>query len=70
MLSNGQLAPDQYTDTGYVSNLFTIGPALLWAPFLLAANAFVLLANALGAHIPGDRFSFPYILAMSLGTAV
>ena len=30
---DGQLLPEQYTETGYVSNLFTIGPALLWFPF-------------------------------------
>src|SRR5882672_3512468 len=68
-LSNGQLRPDQYTETGYVSNLFSIGPALLWTPFLLAAHLTVLLADALGAHIPADGFSSPYLLAMALGTA-
>jgi hypothetical protein len=69
-LPNGQLLPSDYTETGYVSNLFSIGPALLWAPFLLAAHGIVLLCNALGAHIPADGFSFPYLLAMALGTAV
>ena len=68
-LPNGQLRPDEYTDTGYVSNLFSIGPALLWAPFLLAAHVTVLLADARGAHIPADGFSPPYLLAMALGTA-
>ena len=68
-LSNGQLRPNEYTETGHVSNLFSIGPALLWTPFLLAAHATVLLANALGAHIPADGFSSPYLLAMALGTA-
>lgn len=69
-LPNGQLRPDEYTETGYVSNLFSIGPALLWAPFLLSAHVFVLLADAFGAHIPADGFSSPYLLAMALGTAV
>jgi hypothetical protein len=69
-LSNGQLRADEYTETGYVSNLFSIGPALLWAPFLLAAHVSVLLADALGAHILPDGFSSPYLLAMALGTAV
>ncbi len=69
-LPNGQLIPSEYTETGYVSNLFSIGPAMLWTPFLLAAHAFVLFANALGAHIPANGFSTPYILAMALGTAV
>jgi hypothetical protein len=68
-LSNGQLRPNEYTETGYVSNLFSIGPALLWTPFLLAAHVTVLLADAFGAHIPADGFSSPYLLAMALGTA-
>jgi hypothetical protein len=68
-LSNGQLRPDEYTETGYVSNLFSIGPALLWAPFLLAAHAMVLVADALGAHIPADGFSSPYLWGMAFGTA-
>src|SRR5437879_3000689 len=69
-LPGGQLNPNQYTETGYVNNLFTIGPAMLWTPFLLAAHATVLSANALGGHIPADGFSTPYILAMALGTAI
>lgn len=68
-MPNGGLLPSQYTETGYVSNQFTVGPALLWAPFLVAAHGFVLLSDAHGAHIPADGFSFPYILAMALGTA-
>src|SRR5215472_13347293 len=67
---NGELLPSQYTETGYVSNQFTIGPALLWAPLLVAAHGFVLIADARGAHIPADGFSFPYLLAMALGTAI
>lgn len=69
-LPNGQLSAADYTETGYVSNLFSIGPALLWAPFLLAAHGIVHLCNAYGAHIPADGFSFPYLLAMALGTAI
>jgi hypothetical protein len=66
---NGQLLPEEYTETGYVSNLFTIGPALLWAPFLLLAHWSVLFLDLLGMHIPANGFSSPYIFAMALGTA-
>jgi len=69
-LSNGQLRPDEYTETGHVGNLFSVGPALLWAPFLLAAHAIVLLADTFGAHTAADGFSSPYLVAMALGTAV
>src|SRR5438132_11586923 len=68
-LPSGQLNLNEYTETGYVSNLFTIGPAILWTPFLLAAHTFVLVANALGAHILANGFSAPYLLAMAHGTA-
>ena len=69
-LPSGQLSAAEYIDTGYLSNLFSIGPALLWSPFLLAAHGIVLVCNSFGAHIPADGFSFPYLLAMALGTAV
>jgi hypothetical protein len=68
--ADGQLLPDEYTETGYVSNLFTIGPALLWFPFLLLAHYLVLFLDLLGMHIPADGFSFPYLFAMAFGTAV
>jgi len=68
--SDGQLLPDEYTETGYVSNLFTVGPALLWLPFLFLAHVFVLLLDLFGTHIPADGFSLPYIIAMAFGTAV
>lgn len=69
-LPNGQLSAADYTETGYLSNLFSIGPALLWAPFLLAAHGIVHLCNHYGTHIPADGFSLPYLLAMALGTAI
>jgi hypothetical protein len=67
---DGQLLPEQYTETGYVSNSFTIGPALLWFPFLLFAHLLVLLLNFLGIPIAANGFSFPYLVAMALGTAI
>ena len=68
--ADGQLLPQEYTETGYVSNLFSVGPAILWFPFLLLAHLFVLTFNFLGGHIPANGFSFPYVLAMAMGTAI
>jgi hypothetical protein len=65
----GEILPQEYTETGYVSNLFTIGPAILWFPFLFTAHVLVLIADVLGGHIRADGFSLPYLLAMALGTA-
>jgi hypothetical protein len=67
---DGQLEPEEYTETGYVSNLFTIGPAILWFPFLLLAHLLVLFLNLLGMSIAANGFSVPYLVAMALGTAV
>jgi hypothetical protein len=59
-----------YTRTGHLENHFTIGPALLWSPFLVTAHLGVLIARALGSSIPADGFSAPYRYAMALGTGI
>lgn len=58
------------TVTGHLDNHFTVGPAMLWAPFLLCAHVAVLLARVFGAQVTADGFSLPYLLAMALGTLV
>lgn len=58
------------TSTGHLENHFSVGPAILWAPFLLLAHAGILLARIFGSSVPADGFSFPYILAMAFGTAL
>jgi hypothetical protein len=68
--SSEQIAPGQYTVTGHLDNHFSVGPALLWAPFLIVAHLGVKIANAFGAHIAADGFSRPYLVAMALGTAL
>jgi len=57
------------TRTGHLDNHFAVGPAILWAPFLLLAHGGVLLARVLGSHVAADGFSAPYRLAMAFGTA-
>jgi hypothetical protein len=66
----GQPKPEFRTATGHLQNHFTVGPALLWSPFLLAAHAGVLLARALGSHVAADGFSWPYRCAMAFGTGL
>jgi hypothetical protein len=66
---DGQLLPEEYTATGYVSNLFAVGPAILWFPFLLLTHLVVLFLKILGVSVAANGFSFPYLLAMALGTA-
>jgi len=67
---NGLPREEFRTRTGHLENHFTVGPALLWAPFLLVAHAGVLLARSFGSAIPADGFSAPYRYAMALGTAI
>jgi hypothetical protein len=67
---NGNPKPVFRTATNHLENHFTVGPALLWAPFLIVAHAIVLVARAFGSNVAADGFSAPYRFAMALGTAV
>jgi hypothetical protein len=67
---NGQPTAEFRTRTGHIENHFTVGPAILWAPFLIVTHAGVLLARSLGSTIPADGFSSPYRIAMALATAL
>jgi hypothetical protein len=64
-----QLTPDQFTVTGHVNNLFSVGPAILWSPFFLLAHMTVLIADRLGGNIPADGFSLPYRVLVAFGSA-
>ncbi len=66
---DGKLKADQYTSTGHLRNHFSVGPAMLWAPFLTAVHLAVLGLNKLGAAIPADGYSRPYLVTMALTTA-
>src|SRR6202790_714362 len=65
----GHLLREMYTRTGHVENHFSVGPAILWAPVLVSVHFAVVLLDRVGAHIPADGYSRPYVLAMSLATA-
>jgi hypothetical protein len=57
------------TSTGHLDNHFTVGPAILWSPFLLVAHGGALAAREFGSTVPADGFSAPYRYAMAFGTA-
>lgn len=67
---SGRLRPEVYTPTKRVDNHFTVGPAMLWAPFLVVTHGIVKGLNAAGAAIPADGYSRPYIWTMGLATAL
>ena len=61
--------PAAATETGLRRSAQSIGPALVWTPFFLAAHGYVLLDNRLGsARHPADGFSQPYRRATWAGT--
>jgi hypothetical protein len=68
--ADGRVKPEEYTANGHIDNHFSVGPAILWSPFLITAHTAVTLYDRLGGHVPADGFSKPYRIAMALGTAV
>jgi hypothetical protein len=67
--AQGHIFAREYTVTGHLNNHFTIGPALLWIPFLELTHGLVIGANHLGAHLPENGYSWPYLDTMALVTA-
>ena len=67
---SGNPKPEYRTSTGHLENHFTVGPALLWSPFLVVAHGGVTVARTLGSHIPANGFSWPYRCAMAFGTGL
>lgn len=68
--ANGSILSDQYTSTGHLDNHFSIGPAILWSPFLIVAHIAVLSWDSLGGRISADGYSKPYVWGMALGSAL
>ena len=68
--ANGTVLANQYSKTGRIINIWAIGPAILWLPFLAATHIGVLLCDKLGAHVAADGFSSPYLVTMALATAL
>jgi hypothetical protein len=66
---DGHIVSLYRTKTGHLDNHFTVGPAVLWSPFVLLAHFGVLIARHLGSNVAADGFSSPYRYAMALGTA-
>lgn len=68
--ADGVVRPEIVTSTGRVGNQWSVGPAVVWAPFFLAAHAGVGLARLAGATVPADGYSWPYLWSVSLGTVL
>ncbi len=68
--ADGHVLPTEITVTGHLDNHFAVGPAILWFPFLVAADLAVKINHLFGGQIPENGFSFPYMLGMAIGTAI
>lgn len=67
--ADGRVRDDARASTGRVGNQWSVGPAVFWAPWFLAAHAGVIVARLAGATVPADGYSWPYLWAVSAGTA-
>jgi len=68
--ADGTIDPRQYTRTGRLDNHWTVGPSILWAPFLVPVHLAMLTLERSGSHVKPDGFSRPYIVTMALVTAL
>lgn len=67
---HGKPKPFTLTPTGHLDNHFSVGPAILWTPFLLLTHSGVRLARALGSSVSADGFSAPYRITVACATAL
>ena len=58
------------TKTGHLPNFYSVGPAILWSPFLIPTHLAVFGLAHLGWHIAPDGHSWPYLAAMTASTAL
>ena len=52
------------------ARIYPFGAALLWAPFMIAAHIWLKLLNLFGGAYATDGYTFPYQMAIGLGTLV
>jgi hypothetical protein len=58
------------TPTGYAQSAWTIGPAIVWAPFFAAAHPVAKYLNAGGADVSTNGVSYPYRQAVCVAGLV
>jgi hypothetical protein len=68
--ADGMIQPEEYTKTGHLDNHFSVGPAVLWTPFLVVTHVAILSLNGLGLHLSSDGFGLPYRMTGAFATAL
>jgi hypothetical protein len=59
-----------YLPTGYLPNHFSVGPSILWAPFLVPVHMVAVALGKAGLDVKTDGFSMPYLITAALATAL
>src|SRR4249919_2513210 len=67
---DGELRPNMYTENGRVRNQWGVGPAVVWAPFVVVAHGVVLVGRAAGLDWAADGYSLPYLWISAVVTAL
>jgi hypothetical protein len=57
------------TRTGHAQSAWTIGPAIVWAPFFFAAHPIASILSSNNPNVSTNGTSFPYRQAVSLSAA-
>src|SRR5215831_11054296 len=68
--SRGRVVVLRSTQTGHLPIHSAIGASLLWMPFIAATHAGVLVLDRLGATIPANGFSKPYLVTLAVATSL
>lgn len=58
------------TATGYLPNHWSIGPGILWLPFMALGDSIAKYLDLFGIHYALDGFSAPYEVAVGFGNIV
>ena len=58
------------TSTGYTPNPWSVGPAILWTPFWLLAHLLTGLGHWLGLGWVADGYAPPYVVLVTLASAL
>lgn len=58
------------TATGYTPNPWSVGPALLWTPFWLLAHLLTGVGRLLGLGWVADGYALPYVVLVTLASAL
>jgi hypothetical protein len=67
---DGHIHANPITKTGYLPNFYTVGPAILWAPFVAVTHLTVLALDRVGFSVRSDGHSWPYLATLGFATAL